>query len=96
MRRFFCGESEYQSLALNGNEISLWRRIIFGYLFLPLILTTLNVFYLLPETQKFLVDQMGSIIIVIIALTILFFITSVLLIRLSLHFLFPRSEETFL
>jgi hypothetical protein len=96
MRRFFCGESEYQSLALNGNEISLWRRIIFGYLFLPVLLTGLIVVCLLPEIQKFLIDQMGSIVVVIIALTIIFFLTTIILFRMSLHFLFFKPEENFL
>jgi hypothetical protein len=94
MCRFFCGEPEYQSFALNSDGISLWRRIIFGYLFLPVIVTGLIIFYLRPETVKFLVDQMGSLVIVILTLSILNFITLILLFRTSLHFLFPPRDET--
>lgn len=95
MRRFFCGESEYRNLSRDDREISLWRRIVFGYLFLPLILTLLIILVLVPDFNRFLIDQLGSPVVIIVVLAIFNFVLTVLLYRTSIHCLYYRADDLF-
>lgn len=92
MQRFFCGDSEYLAVFRSGSNVSFGRKIIFGYLFLPVFLTLLGVVFLVPEFSQFMLDTLGSIWMIMFIYSILSMSFGVIFLRMSLHFLFPAPS----